>query len=75
MCVKICDGGANNGHLCSGPGDCTGGTCGFAIVDNHCTGAFPAYDDKEKKTGCGLGFELALLVPILGRLRRRRARA
>ena len=72
------DGGAEasqNGTLCTALDTpfqcCTGaGTGCNGTPDPQCIGK--PYRKKEK-TGCGLGFELALLLPGLMGLRRRRA--
>ncbi len=42
------------------------------LADPHCSAA---WDDSEAPKSCGLGFELALLLPLAGALRRRVRRA
>ncbi len=49
------------------------GGAGGGLLDPQCTGN-PSRD-LEKKTGCGLGAELVVLVPALRALRRRRGSA
>jgi hypothetical protein len=46
---------------------------GLGPADPQCRG--DGWRDRETRPRCGLGFELVLLVPALGGLRRRRARA
>jgi hypothetical protein len=40
----------------------------IAPPDTFCTAGFI---DRERRNACGLGFELALVLPLLARLRRR----
>jgi hypothetical protein len=46
---------------------------GLTVPDPQCAGQ--AFRDKEKASSCGIGFELALLLPVLEARRRRTRRA
>jgi hypothetical protein len=61
-----CDDGIDNDG--DGRIDWDGGP-GGAQPDSQCVGA--PWRNAEKSAGCGLGFELVLVVPLLARLRRR----
>jgi hypothetical protein len=60
-----CDDGIDN----DGDGTIDWDGAGVGVPDPHCT---TAWRPTEKASACGLGFELALLAPLLARLARRR---
>jgi hypothetical protein len=70
-CQDGIDNDGDGGIDFDGGASLNGGTP-LAAPDPHCP---VAYRDAEKKASCGLGFEVALLLPPLLALRRRRERS
>jgi glucose/arabinose dehydrogenase len=70
-----CQDGLNNDlqtGIDSDGGASANGGVPLDVADPHCTSAWR--NKETPSTGCGLGFEVALLLPALGRLRRWRPR-
>jgi hypothetical protein len=61
-------------------GACSGGSCPAGVNDPEADGVpnpdpqCKAWHNQEQSSSCGLGFELAVLLPLLARLRGRAAR-